>query len=644
MATGEGINNGGTRAEDASSTEHNGHQAGAPTRICGVHWSHITGGLTGWPVADYLDGDGWKALRDDLEALTGEELDPAVTYAELSTVPLVVAQQHAMWPSDTVLARAEVASFAEQHGLEDPHAVAERLAQEGSLKGEQERQRVLEMFGGDPQPLRSGGLPPFPVDALPGPYGDMVAATATAVQVDSAMVGPIMLGALSAACGGCVEPVPRPGWDEICVLHIVVTADPSERKSAVFKKMTQPLYRAEKALIESTSGTRTEQRARRDIADRKAKNAASKAAEVNSGKRGAGDADDGSSQLVDPVRYAVNLAQAAEAIVVPELPRVLADDATPEALASRMADNYGRLAVMSAEAGVFATLAGRYSSKGEANLDIWLKGYTGDPHRVDRQGRPDEEIDRPALTVCLTAQPDVLQKVCSNTEFHGRGVLPRISFALPTSMVGRRDPEAPPIPETIEKTYTTALTTLAHQLHAREGEAAKVKFSPAAERAVIELLRAVEKRLVGDGDLSGSMREWGGRYVGRVVRIALLLHMAEHGPSGVDVTVAAETVTAAVRIAEFFVAHTRAAFGIANTGAVQLSDLTATLDYLRRHHEVHRLQPITVRQLSKSGPLVLRRKSSRDPVLAMLVDFNLIALGQVDGKSAVYAHPDLGNL
>ena len=87
----------------------------------------------------------------------------------------------------------------------------------------------------------------------------------------------------------------------------------------------------------------------------------------------------------------------AEAITVPTVPRILADDVTPEALASLMASQKGRLALISAEGGPFDGMAGRYSKL--PNLDIYLKGHAGDPVRVDRQGRKPEFIERPALTI-----------------------------------------------------------------------------------------------------------------------------------------------------------------------------------------------------------------------------------------------------
>jgi len=508
---------------------------------------------------------------------------------------------------------------------------------------DQRKREIIAMFDGEPLPLRANGLPPFPPDALPGPYGDMVRATAAALQVDTAMVGPMVLGALSAACGGCVEAEVHSGWREVAVLHLVIAAGPSERKSPTLRDVTEPLRGAERRMAEVVGPRRVEQMARRRIADQRAANAEREASKVTAAEPTAA-ADnvtttDPMATGVDPVERAVKLAAAAAEIVVPELPRLLADDVTPEALNARLAANRGRLAVMSAEGGVFATLAGRYS-RGVANLDGWLKGYVGDQIIVDRAGRPTEIIDRPALTVCLAVQPAVLAEVRADERFDGLGLLSRLSIAQPRPMVGHRDPDAAvPTPEHVSAAYAEALTELACRLHEREGGPVAVKFSPAARTEIADIARRVERRLTSGGDLSGDLEAWGGKHVGRVIRAALLLHMAEHGAAGADTLVSAETVGTAWRIGEFFAAHTRAAFGMADTGGVKLAELEAAFDYLRKRHRSMPLMSMAMRDLSKSGPMVLRRKSTRDPVLDMLADFNLIVITKNNGAQSVYLHP-----
>ena len=107
------------------------------------------------------------------------------------------------------------------------------------------------------------------------------------------------------------------------------------------------------------------------------------------------------------------LAQTAvDAIDVPEVPRLVADDVTPEAVASLLADHGGRIAVISAEGGVFDIIAGRYNGN-IPNMDVWLKGHSGDMIRIDRKGRPPEYIRKPALTLGLMIQPEVLKSIAA---------------------------------------------------------------------------------------------------------------------------------------------------------------------------------------------------------------------------------------
>ena len=144
------------------------------------------------------------------------------------------------------------------------------------------------------------------------------------------------------------------------------------------------------------------------------------------------------------------------------------------------------------------------------------------------------------------------------------------------------------------------------------------------------------------GDLSGDLAAWGGKHVGRIVRLALLLHMAEHGVAGKDLAISRSAVTAALRIGDFIVKHNRAVYGVADTENVKLADLVAAMDYLWRQHTRHPMAAITVRQIGKSGPDALRRKSNREPVLDMLADLNLIARKLVGGQRVVYVHPKVG--
>jgi hypothetical protein len=183
---------------------------------------------------------------------------------------------------------------------------------------------------------------------------------------------------------------------------------------------------------------------------------------------------------------AIGSAMFAEAIDVPAVPRLVADDITPEAAASLLAEQGGRLAIISAEGGIFDIIAGRYSGN-VPNMDLWLKGHSGDPLKVDRKGRSPEYVRRPALTLGLMIQPEVLGAIAGNRQFRGRGFLARILYAWPESRVGRREIGPPPVSSDVLQAYDTAICELASGMVGWRGDPAILVLTPAAQDAVQEI-------------------------------------------------------------------------------------------------------------------------------------------------------------
>jgi replicative DNA helicase len=285
-----------------------------------------------------------------------------------------------------------------------------------------------------PLPLgASRALPVFPADALPAWLADQVTGVAEATQTPADLPGCIALAVLSAAAGGRAIVEARSGWTEPVNIFVVVAMPPASRKSAVFRAMTTPLLAAERLLIEQA----TPQVIEAEMARRIARTAADKAAHAAaSTATPGGDAD----QLAS----AIDAALAAEAVTIPPKPRLVADDITPEKTASVLAEQGGRLAVLSAEGGIFATLAGRYSAT--PNLEVFLKGHAGDMLRVDRQGRPAEHVDNPALTLGLAVQPEVIHDIAGMPDSAAKGSWPGSSIRCPhpTSALAASTPNRSP--------------------------------------------------------------------------------------------------------------------------------------------------------------------------------------------------------
>jgi replicative DNA helicase len=400
----------------------------------------------------------------------------------------------------------------------------------------------------DPIPLSDKSeISPFPVDSLPKPIADMVNAVAEATQTDPAMAGTSGLSALSACTGGHAEIEIRQGWREPLNIYTATIADPGERKSSVQQSMVRPIHDVEEQLAEKAAGARLEAETSKQIAV--------KAAERQRNVAAAADRETSDAALAD----AIGAAMIAESIQVPAIPRLVADDATPEAATSLLAEQGGRLAIISAEGGIFDIIAGRYSGA-IPNMDLWLKGHAGDPMRVDRKGRPPEYIRRPALTLGLMIQPSVLSTIAGHREFRGRGFLARILYARPVSKVGRRKIAATPVPDAVKAAYETAVQNLAAGMAGWLGDPAILMLSPAAHKAMVEIETAVEPTLAGDGELA-QLADWGAKYVGAIARIAGIIHLAEHGSdAGPKTPVSAVTVLAASRIGAYFKASAINAF------------------------------------------------------------------------------------
>ena len=453
-------------------------------------------------------------------------------------------------------------------------------------------------------------IPPFPVDALPDAIADMVLGVAEATQTDPAMSATSALSALSACTGGRAEIEIRPGWREPLNIYTATIAASGERKSTVQRSMVNPIHDTEKDLRDAGIMARLEAETNKQVATKAAAAAIARAANADPAK-----------DNVDALKADARAAAAiAEAIEVPAIPRLVADDITPEAVASLLAEQGGRLAIISAEGGILDIIAGRYSKV--PNMDVWLKGHCGDPLKVDRKGRPPEYIRRPALTLGLMIRPQVLSAIAAQREFRGRGFLARILYAYPVSKVGRRTIAPPPTQHRVKDHYGAVVAILAAGMAGWVGDPAVLMLTPGAQEAITAVEAAVEPTLAGDGELA-SLADWGGKYVGAIARIAGIIHLAEHGADqGPRKPVDASTIAAAARIGEYFKACAINAFAEMGT-----DPLTADAAYLLERIRHLGVDEISERDLHSACQSRFPTKADLLPVLRRLVEHGYLAVG-----------------
>ena len=404
----------------------------------------------------------------------------------------------------------------------------------------------LEPFDED----KPDALPAFPAEALPPAMRDYALAISESIQVpvDMAAVGLLAVCALAVQSVWKVEI--KPDWAEPLNLYALIIARPSERKSPVLREIASPVYNFETAEQARREQPIREGQAKRQILEKRLAAAIDAAAKPAKGKSTAAQAG-GLCAEQDVYDLQREIAELQE--VKPF--RLLADDVTPEALTSLLAAYGGRIGVFSAEGGLFKILSGLYSGQ-SANIDGFLKAYSGDPVRVDRKGRPSETIQDPALTLLLMAQPQVLTEIAGNADFSGKGLLARFLYSLPASKVGGRTYRTKPIPADVRDTFCQTLAAMLEVQASHTGPAQIIRLSEEADALSEAFANALELRLCGDlADVEG----WAGKYHGQVARIAGILHCFENGPDAGAELLTGGTFQAAATIGAYFLAHAQAA-------------------------------------------------------------------------------------
>ena len=405
----------------------------------------------------------------------------------------------------------------------------------------------------EPIPLKATATAPtFPIHCLPEVLRNFALAVAEHTQTPIDMAAVASLGTISACVQGKYRTQAKIGHTEPLNLYLIEIAKPGERKSAICSHFEEPLKAYERRhneafAVDIAHSTNVKQVLEKELDALKN--------EIAKGKKSYSDMETKQAEIIQHEE-------------VKPL-RLLCGDVTPEALTSLLADNNGKMALFSAEGGIFDTLRGLYSQF--ANIDIFLFGHSGDTMFVDRKGRPRETLEKPCLTVLLFIQPKVLTEVLGNDVFKGRGLTARFLYTYPVSTVGKRRYKTEPIPPAVEQSYHKLCDDL---LSITQKELRLLTLSQEADVLSEQFFNFLEPRLGKDGDLE-HMADWAGKHHGAVLRIAGLLHVVEgvskNGKDFADIpfestlSITGETMANAIEIGNYFLAHAQVCYGIAGS-------------------------------------------------------------------------------
>jgi hypothetical protein len=426
-----------------------------------------------------------------------------------------------------------------------------------------------------PAPLTgaAAALSPWPWGALPAVLADMGQAVAAAVGVHESMAGAAVLGCAGIALGNRVALTIKDGHGCRGNLYWLVAAPVGTGKTPALRPCLTPLQAWE-----------AEQKPEylRALGRWKFAEAVTEARRKNLTR-------DATKADADP-RHIEHERDALEAELGPEPtePRLYVEDSTSEALGRRLVGNAERMGVVSSEGRkVLAIAKGRYVENG-GDLDLWLKGHAGDPHRVDRQNRPPYDLRAPCLSALLFVQPDALQTIGQDPEARASGFLARFLYLCPPGGAALEYPRGT-VPEATAAAYSRmirALLTLP-ACTAPDGTPYPLPATLGADAFELftDLYRGWGAEL-NEAAATGNtfLATWLGKLREHAARLALLFAATEAAGDGAGWTgplcVTLEHLGNAARLCEHLKEHARRAAGVIGESQ-ELADASRVWGWIR---------------------------------------------------------------
>lgn len=453
-------------------------------------------------------------------------------------------------------------------------------------------------------PLDEVVLPSFPIDALPDVLKNYVSDVAETTQTPIDMAGVASLALMSIAMQPRYKVIGKADWEEQLSLYCMIVAEPSDRKSAVFNQIIKVIQSFEAEYNEHHSIDVLKSQEEHSSLEKKYKKAVK---DYENGKITKEEYDEAfrkysTHKVIKPISLTL-------------------DDVTSESLTNEIESQDGCIALVSSEGGIFDIISGSYTNF--PNIDIFLKGYSGDFIKVSRIGRPSLYVKNPRLTILLTVQPKVLESVVNNGTFTGRGLSARFLYSVPKSLVGSRKFETKPIDFDNKKRFSD----LIHEI-LKEPKTSTIYISLSNEAYYLlkDYYESFESRLITDLKNIGG---WAGKLVGNILRISALITRARnikydaflYTPSTDDSAewiVQKEDMESAIKLGNYFLEHARFAFDFMDDNTTKKQ----ALNFLEKL-KATKTNEISFREASRMCKY-MNKKENATAVISLLVDYGYL--------------------
>lgn len=389
--------------------------------------------------------------------------------------------------------------------------------------------------------------PLIPSDLLPPALGNYAKNMSDIFYVPEAMPVMTALGVVSCAVGKKFIISPKEDWNEPINTYTIVALPPGSVKSLVTNRAVAPIELWEESEAKRIKPERERKQGELEILELDLK----RAEQIIKSK--ASEPKEREEAKQDLLRLRKEVEEKKSEI--PPIPKAYANNVTPEALEQFLYEQDNRFAIISDEGGVIETLSGLYSS-GNANIDIVLKGIDGGSVRIKRKDR--EYSLNPYLSLLLVVQPQILINISDKRTFIGNGFLERFFYVLPVENIGYRKTTE----EVLDTFYEEQYSNLIFNLLSIEtpDKPYKITLTHPAKSLWNEFREDIEKEMRPDGQLY-ICRGWGAKLAGYTLRLAGLLHVAQHANAS-NLVIEEGAMKNAIKLAHLLREHTVAAYGL----------------------------------------------------------------------------------
>lgn len=389
-----------------------------------------------------------------------------------------------------------------------------------------------------------GEAKPFPLHCLPESVGDMARAIADTERTPASLAGVCTLGFLSAAIGKGLDVQSGPDRRTRGNVYLLASAESGSGKSESFRHAAKPFNEFEGDLLEAwRASTLPGLAAEKDILE----------AEIGKLKKEAGNAEGADERGEIKAKLEAKKAALAEIEAQLHAPAFTVEDVTTEKLAALLAANGETLASISPDAGAIVNnLLGRYSSLDRTDESVYLKAFSGDFLRVDRQKHAEPILLKsPCLAALWLTQPDKLETLLGEKELTDGGLIPRLLVCHTSAEALEIVEGATGIPAEVSGAYRRTIRDLLKAYRLAD-EPRTIQPSPDALALLNRHFNAiVARRRVELRDVTSYAARWNEQ----AWRLAVCLHAGEWGAQAHGQALEAETAARAIELADWFAAQ-----------------------------------------------------------------------------------------